>query len=194
MMKAFIKTLFCLFISFYSFAQNSEAFLRQQYQASQQVVSKNFKEYFNQNANSIYSLAEEQFILVVDSLRNSFQTGLTDYKARVKDKEYVENEETGIRFFFDKLILDYPYFHEINTSEKLTLSSASQKRLDKNLIYLNNPKLLNQDDVKQYIISQGISESRITSAGHGETTPIADNKTAAGRQKNRRVELKLSYY
>lgn len=48
--------------------------------------------------------------------------------------------------------------------------------------------------VKEYFISKGISESRITSAGHGETMPIADNTTAAGRQKNRRVELKLSYY
>jgi len=48
--------------------------------------------------------------------------------------------------------------------------------------------------VKDYIISKGISESRITSAGHGETMPVADNKTAAGRQKNRRVEMTLSYY
>ena len=46
--------------------------------------------------------------------------------------------------------------------------------------------------VKNYFISKGIAESRITSAGHGETMPIADNKTAAGRQKNRRVEMKLS--
>jgi outer membrane protein OmpA-like peptidoglycan-associated protein len=48
--------------------------------------------------------------------------------------------------------------------------------------------------VKEYFVSKGIDESRITSAGHGETMPIADNNTAAGRQKNRRVELKLSYY
>lgn len=48
--------------------------------------------------------------------------------------------------------------------------------------------------VKNYFISKGISESRITSAGHGETMPVADNKTAAGRQKNRRVELVLSYF
>jgi outer membrane protein OmpA-like peptidoglycan-associated protein len=48
--------------------------------------------------------------------------------------------------------------------------------------------------VKNYFISKGIDESRITSAGHGETMPIADNKTAAGRQKNRRVEMKLTYY
>lgn len=48
--------------------------------------------------------------------------------------------------------------------------------------------------VRTYIISKGIDESRIVSAGHGETKPIADNKTATGRQKNRRVELTLSYY
>ena len=48
--------------------------------------------------------------------------------------------------------------------------------------------------VRTYLISKGIDESRITSEGHGETTPIADNKTAAGRQKNRRSEMTLSYY
>ncbi len=48
--------------------------------------------------------------------------------------------------------------------------------------------------VKTYLVSKGIDESRISAAGHGETTPIADNKTAAGRQQNRRSELTLSYY
>jgi OmpA-OmpF porin, OOP family len=48
--------------------------------------------------------------------------------------------------------------------------------------------------VKQYFVSKGIAENRITSAGHGKTVPIASNKTAAGRQKNRRVEMRLSYF
>lgn len=48
--------------------------------------------------------------------------------------------------------------------------------------------------VRNYIISKGIDAGRITSAGHGETMPIATNNTAAGRQQNRRVEMKLSYY
>ena len=48
--------------------------------------------------------------------------------------------------------------------------------------------------VKAYLVKKGIDESRITATGHGETMPIADNKTAAGRQKNRRSELTLSYY
>ena len=48
--------------------------------------------------------------------------------------------------------------------------------------------------VKTYLVSKGIDESRITATGHGELEPIADNKTAAGRQKNRRSEMTLSYY
>jgi len=48
--------------------------------------------------------------------------------------------------------------------------------------------------VKAYLVKQGIDESRLISTGYGESKPIADNTTAAGRQKNRRVEMKLTYY
>ncbi len=49
------------------------------------------------------------------------------------------------------------------------------------------------DVVKTYLMSKGIMESRLTGIGYGETQPIADNNTAEGRAKNRRVELKTSY-
>ncbi|WDF53975.1 OmpA family protein [Mucilaginibacter sp. KACC 22063] len=45
--------------------------------------------------------------------------------------------------------------------------------------------------VKSYLVSKGANESRIEAVGYGETQPIASNKTAAGRQKNRRVEFTL---
>lgn len=48
--------------------------------------------------------------------------------------------------------------------------------------------------VKDYLVKKGVDESRITSLGHGELEPIVDNKTASGRQKNRRSEMTLSYY
>lgn len=48
--------------------------------------------------------------------------------------------------------------------------------------------------VKAYLAAQGIDKGRLTSAGYGIDKPIADNKTAAGKAKNRRVELKLRSY
>jgi Outer membrane protein and related peptidoglycan-associated (lipo)proteins len=47
------------------------------------------------------------------------------------------------------------------------------------------------NSVKTYLVSKGVSESRITATGYGETMPIADNKTARGKEQNRRVELQL---
>lgn len=43
--------------------------------------------------------------------------------------------------------------------------------------------------VFDYLTSRGVDPSRLTSEGRGETMPIADNATAAGRQENRRVML-----
>ncbi|MEP6583596.1 MAG: OmpA family protein [Ginsengibacter sp.] len=48
--------------------------------------------------------------------------------------------------------------------------------------------------VRQYLIENGVDESRIVATGYGENKPIEDNKTAAGRAKNRRVEMRLRNY
>ena len=48
--------------------------------------------------------------------------------------------------------------------------------------------------VKQYMIGNGVDASKITATGFGESDPIASNKTAVGRAKNRRVEMKLRNY
>jgi outer membrane protein OmpA-like peptidoglycan-associated protein len=49
------------------------------------------------------------------------------------------------------------------------------------------------DAVKSFLAGKGVAESRTTATGHGQEEPVADNKTTAGKAKNRRVELKLSY-
>jgi outer membrane protein OmpA-like peptidoglycan-associated protein len=47
--------------------------------------------------------------------------------------------------------------------------------------------------VKTYLVSKGISADRIEVEGAGSTMPIGDNNTTAGRNKNRRVEIKATY-
>jgi outer membrane protein OmpA-like peptidoglycan-associated protein len=45
--------------------------------------------------------------------------------------------------------------------------------------------------VVEYLLKKGIAKERLISAGYGLERPLADNKTAAGRAKNRRTEFKL---
>lgn len=47
--------------------------------------------------------------------------------------------------------------------------------------------------VRKYLIANmGLSEGQITAIGYGESKPIASNDTAAGRKKNRRIDIVLS--
>lgn len=43
--------------------------------------------------------------------------------------------------------------------------------------------------VRNYLVSQGVSSSRIQTVGYGMRQPVATNATEAGRAQNRRVEL-----
>ena len=47
------------------------------------------------------------------------------------------------------------------------------------------------ESVKSYLVSQGANPSRVEATGYGESQPISSNKTASGRQNNRRVEFTL---
>ena len=45
--------------------------------------------------------------------------------------------------------------------------------------------------VKAYLVTKGIERNRIYTEGKGEKQPVADNRTAEGRAKNRRVEVEV---
>jgi OmpA-OmpF porin, OOP family len=45
--------------------------------------------------------------------------------------------------------------------------------------------------VKAYLVHKGIESNRVYTEGKGKSQPVADNKSAAGRAKNRRVEIEV---
>ena len=47
------------------------------------------------------------------------------------------------------------------------------------------------ESVKAYLVTKGIEKNRVYTEGKGEKQPVADNKTAEGRSKNRRVEIEV---
>jgi outer membrane protein OmpA-like peptidoglycan-associated protein len=48
------------------------------------------------------------------------------------------------------------------------------------------------NNVKTLLVMRGVAENRIEVAGYGKTMPVATNDTEAGRQKNRRVEIRIA--
>ncbi len=68
--------------------------------------------------------------------------------------------------------------HTDNTGGKAKNMELSQRRAD---------------SVKKYLESKGIDPQRLFAHGYGETMPVADNSTASGRAKNRRVEFKVVF-
>lgn len=117
-------------------------------------------------------MAEEEEILkrAFDNLE--FETG----KAKIKESSYASLEDLA------KLLLQKPEW-------KIRISGHTDNVGNDN----NNMKLSKNraEAVKDFLILNDVFTERINVEWFGETKPIADNDTKEGRQKNRRVEMKI---
>ena len=57
--------------------------------------------------------------------------------------------------------------------------------------YNQKLSLRRAEAVKAYLVTKGIEANRVYTEGKGKKQPVADNKTAEGRAKNRRVEIEV---
>jgi outer membrane protein OmpA-like peptidoglycan-associated protein len=64
--------------------------------------------------------------------------------------------------------------HTDNTGGAATNAKLSQSRAEA---------------VREYLAARGVATERLTAKGYGDTQPVASNKTAAGREANRRTDF-----
>ncbi|TAG57944.1 MAG: alpha/beta hydrolase [Cytophagales bacterium] len=153
-MRIHLTTLFFLlvFTCFGQYKQNTDS-LRKAYDADMGILSGAFAKVYYPNRPEIYSLSEPLFLKKIDSLQQPFMKTTNKYAVNFQklDKNFIPKERREIEYFFDRIIQDYPYFHENHTGNKVRLSNSVQKKLDKHLPDFNNPTLLSIRDVKGYI-------------------------------------------
>lgn len=135
------------------------------------------------------------------------------------DKQAKEIEETlpgaevervgeGIRVSLPESVVNFGF-------DSSNLTAAAKSNLDKlSTVLINNPDTninvyghtdskgtdaYNQglserraNSVKSYLVSKGVSSSRLFAMGMGESEPVATNSTDAGRAQNRRVEFAIT--
>jgi len=114
-----------------------------------------------------------------------------------EDKRVVKEAIANLEFDLGKATIRPHSFPSLNKVARLLVDKNFSLKLAGHTDNTGSPDFnmrLSKDraeSIKNYLVSQGANPSRIEATGYGETQPIATNKTAAGRQKNRRVEFTL---
>jgi OOP family OmpA-OmpF porin len=103
----------------------------------------------------------------------------------------------NLQFDFAKATLRPAYHQQLDELAKLIISGNKALVLrghaDAIGNYVSNWKLSQKRAaaVKDYLLTKGVPSPLIVTVPFGSTIPIASNSTPTGRQKNRRVEIKL---
>ena len=121
----------------------------------------------------------------------------------VVEKEIIEKGKVtlDIKFKIGKADIDETYTKDLNDfadamKKHPNLKIYIEGHTDNTGSATLNKKLsqARADNVKKYLVEKlKVNGSNITAIGYGAEKPIADNKTAAGRLKNRRVEAVVNY-
>lgn len=154
-----------------------------------------------QNPSHTYSTEGDYTALltVTDSKNNKQQKSVS---IKSSAEEYIPTPEKpvilqGVNFEFDKSILVADSRQILDRVAASLLAHPEVKvevggHTDSDGSEEYNMKLSDRraKAARDYLVNKGVPASRLTSRGYGETQPIADNNTADGKAKNRRVELK----
>jgi outer membrane protein OmpA-like peptidoglycan-associated protein len=118
----------------------------------------------------------------------------------------VTREGDELKVAFENKILfdvDKSELKSASQDQLVTVAGILNKYPDTNIIVMGHTDNTGSDEYNQrlserraravegFLETKGVASGRITSKGYGETMPVADNATEAGRAENRRVELSI---
>ncbi|PKM04873.1 MAG: porin [Gammaproteobacteria bacterium HGW-Gammaproteobacteria-6] len=106
--------------------------------------------------------------------------------------------ELDVKFDFDRDTIRPEYRQDIQSLAEFmktypSVTTMVEGHTDSvgNDAYNQNLSERRANSVRQALIAEGVEASRVSSAGYGESRPIADNATDEGRSMNRRVEAEV---
>ena len=124
--------------------------------------------------------------------------GCPEVKREVR--QLLQKAMQGIEFETGKSVIKSKSYPLLDQIAKIFIENSNyiievQGHTDNTGSYELNERLSNDraNAVRDYLIGKGVPFERMTAKGYGPDVPIADNKTSAGRQKNRRVEFKITF-
>jgi acetyl esterase/lipase len=142
--------LFLLFLLFFNQVHAQQDSSKRNYLAELKVIGKKFTNELYPNYARIYSLPEKVFIAKIDSVRDQFNTVLNNYTKKL-DAAYVQEQQTEIKYYFDKLLIEYPLNHDIYIGKTSSSVSTIPQRLKSNLADFNKTELLTNSDFTSYV-------------------------------------------
>ena len=115
---------------------------------------------------------------------------VTDNKIEIKQTVYFDTNRATIKAVSFGLLDEVALALKDNPTIKVEVQGHTDSQGNDR----SNKKLSQRraESVRAYLARKGIVKSRMTARGYGEDVPIVDNRTAAGRAQNRRVEFVIT--
>ncbi len=161
--------------------------------------------YFNENDSITYYYIDDINMYKVDSKDDnktktishkwlsfnsiSSSKNINSFEHYILDNIYFEVDDYNLNDVSRKELNKLKVFLEKNSDVKIEISGHTDNTGDyeKNI----NLSLLRAKSVASFLIDNGIAPERLQTKGYGGLMPIDSNKTKAGREKNRRVEVTI---
>lgn len=104
----------------------------------------------------------------------------------------------GVTFATDSATISQSFYSSLNEIANVLVQYPESKILVNGYTDSTGGDAHNQalserraSSVASYLVAQGVARNRIIATGYGKSNPIATNSTEAGKQANRRVEVKI---